>query len=257
MKIFRYALPFALLLPLSAQQNAAKPDEGITRQQAEEIINELRAIRQLLTQQQAKGAAPDQPQRAKLALNGFQMLGSKSAPITVVEFTDYQCPFCQRFHVTTFPELKKNYIDTGKIRFYSRDLPLDFHANAMRAAQAARCAADQGKFWQLRDVMGANPDKLDLDHILAFAKDLKLDVPTLKSCVDSNKYKESVQSDVMQAMQIGASGTPAFVVGKSTDDGVDGEIMVGALPYQMFDEKLKSLSGAPAPVQVQVIPAGK
>ena len=257
MKIFRYVLPLALLLPLGAQP--APQNQGITSQQAEEIINELRAIRQLLIQQQqAKApAAPDQPQRAKLNLDGFQMLGSKKAPVTVVEFTDYQCPFCQRFHVTTFPELKKNYIDTGKVRFYSRDLPLDFHANAMQAAQAARCAAEQGKFWQLRDVMGANPDKLDLNHILGFANDLSLDVSSLKSCVTSNKYKESVQSDVMQAMQIGASGTPAFVVGKSTEDGVDGEIMVGALPYQMFDEKLKSLAGAPSPVQVQVLPIAK
>jgi protein-disulfide isomerase len=245
---FRYArwaaLPLALLLPLAAQEKPAAPNDGITRQQAEEIINELRAIRQLLVQQQAKAPAapaPDQPQKARLNLDGFQMLGSKTAPLTVVEFTDYQCPFCQRFHVTTFPELKKNYIDTGKVRFYSRDLPLDFHANAMRAAQAARCAADQGKFWPLRDVMGANPDKLDMDHIVGFATDLKLDVPSFKACVDSNKYKESVQSDVMEAMKIGASGTPAFVVGKSTPDGVDGEMMVGALPFQMFDDKLKSL----------------
>jgi protein-disulfide isomerase len=256
MKIFRYALPLALLLPLSAQQNAAQQNDGITRQQAEEIINELRAIRQLLINQQPKAPAPEQPQRARLSLDGFQMLGSQSAPLTVVEFTDYQCPFCQRFHVTTFPELKKNYIDTGKVRFYSRDLPLDFHANAMRAAQAARCAADQGKFWQLRDVMGANPDKLDMEHIVGFAKDLNLNVSSFRSCVDSNRYKEQVQADVMQAMQIGASGTPAFVVGKSTADGVDGEIMVGALPYQMFDDKLKSISGAPT-VQVQIVPAGK
>jgi protein-disulfide isomerase len=256
MKILRYArlavLPLAVLLPLvaqqkAAQQNAAQPTEGITRQQADDIINELRAIRQLLTQQQQAKvpAAPEQPQRVKLNLDGFQMLGSKDAPLTVVEFTDYQCPFCQRFHVTTFPELKKNYIDTGKLRFYSRDLPLDFHANAMRAAQAARCAGEQGKFWQLRDVMGANPDKLDMDHIVAFATDVKLDIPTFRACVDGNKYKESVQSDVMEAMKIGASGTPAFIVGKSTPDGVDGEMMVGALPFQMFDEKLKSLA-APA-----------
>lgn len=236
------ALPLALL-PLGAQQNpAAKPEEGITRQQADEIINELRAIRQLLVQQQAKAAPqPEQPQRTKLNLDGFEMMGDKSAPLTVVEFTDYQCPFCQRFHTTTFPELKKNYIDTGKVRFYSRDLPLDMHANAMRAAQAARCAGDQGKFWELRNVMGSNPDKLDMDHIVGFATDLKLNIPTFKSCVESNKYKEAVQSDVMEAMKIGASGTPAFIVGKSTPEGIDGELMVGALPYNMFDEKLKSL----------------
>jgi protein-disulfide isomerase len=252
------ALPLVLLLPLGAQQAAAPKNDGITRQQADDIINELRAIRQLLLQQnQAKAPAapqPELPQKAKLNLDGFQMLGAKDAPLTVVEFTDYQCPFCQRFHVTTFPELKKSYIDTGKVRFYSRDLPLDFHANAMRAAQAARCAADQGKFWQLRDVMGANPDKLDMEHITGFATDLKLDVSSFKTCVDTNKYKDSVQSDVMEAMKIGASGTPAFVVGKSTGDGVDGEMLVGALPYQMFDEKLKSIAVMPT---IQVIPVAK
>jgi len=242
-KSLRYArfaaVPLVLLLPLAAQP----PNDGITRQQADEILNELRQIRQLLQQQQAKNAAPapEQPARAKLNLDGFQMLGSKAAPITVVEFTDYQCPFCQRFHVTTFSELKKNYIDTGKVRFYSRDMPLDFHANAMRAAQAARCANEQGKFWQLRDVMGANPDKLDLEHIVGFAADLKLDPAALRACVASEKYKEAVQADVMEAMKIGANGTPTFVVGKSTPEGVDGELLMGALPYVMFDQKLKSL----------------
>jgi len=236
-------LSLALLVPLDAQP----PAGGITRQQADEILNELRQIRQLLQQQQAKAAAPapapqtEQPTRAKLNLDGFQMLGNKSAPLTVVEFTDYQCPFCQRFHVTTFSELKKNYIDTGKVRFYSRDMPLDFHANAMRAAQAARCANEQGKFWQLRDVMGANPDKLDLEHIVGFATDLKIDPGPFRACIASEKYKEAVQGDVMEAMKIGANGTPTFVIGKSTPDGVDGELMVGAMPYGIFDDKLKSL----------------
>jgi protein-disulfide isomerase len=237
---------FALALPLCAQKNPpAQAEPGITRQQADEIIKELREIRTLLQQQQAKApAAPqqDQPQRAKLNLDGFQMLGNKSAPLTIVEFTDYQCPFCQRFHTATFPELKKNYIDTGKARFYSRDLPLDsIHANAMRAAEAARCAVDQGKFWELRNVMGANPDKLDLEHLVGFATDLKMDATAFRSCVSSEKYKDAVQSDVVEAMKIGANGTPTFVVGKSTEDGVDGEIMVGAMPYVMFEDKLKAV----------------
>lgn len=233
------ALPLALLLPLGAQQN----NEGITRKQADDILNELRQIKQLLQQQGAK-AAPQEapPQRAKLNLEGFQMLGVKTAPLTIVEFTDYQCPFCQRFHVTTFSELKKNYIDTGKARFFSRDMPLDFHPNAMRAAQAARCAAEQGKYWQLRDIMGANPNSLDLDHIAAFASDLKMDPAALRACVTSDKYKAAVQTDVMEAMKIGATGTPTFVVGKTTPEGVDGELMIGAMPYDMFDEKLKSVA---------------
>jgi len=236
---FRYAklavLPLVWMLPLGAQE------PGITRQQADEIINELRQIRQLLEKQGVKAAPKEEITRAKLNLVGFAMLGSWNAPLTVVEFTDYQCPFCQRFHTTTFPDLKKDYIDTGKVRFFSRDMPLDFHANAMRAAEAARCANDQGQFWRLRDLMGSNPDKLDLEHILGFAGDLKMDTNAMRACVESEKYKNAVQTDVLEAMKIGANATPTFVIGKSTAEGVDGELMIGALPYVMFDAKLKDL----------------
>ena len=238
------ALPLALLLPLGAP--GATKDQGITREQADEILKELRQIRQLLEKQQAQApqAQGEQVVKAKVNLEGFAMLGSKEAPLTIVEFTDYQCPFCQRFHTTAFPELKKNYIDTGKVRFYSRDMPLDFHPDAMRAAEAARCASDQGQFWQLRDVMGANPNKLDMDSLVADVTNLKMDVKAFRACVESEKYKSAVQTDVMEAMKIGANGTPTFVVGKSTPDGVDGELMVGAQPYPMFDQKLQELGSA-------------
>jgi protein-disulfide isomerase len=240
------ALPLALMLPLGAKDAVKVKDEGITRQQADQILDELRQIRQLLERQQAKApqAQEEQVVKAKVNLEGFAMLGSKKAPLTIVEFTDYQCPFCQRFHTTAFPELKKNYIDTGKVRFYSRDMPLDFHPDAMRAAEAARCASDQGQFWQLRDVMGANPNNLDMDSLVADATTLKMDANAFRACVESEKYKNAVQTDVMEAMKIGASGTPTFVVGKSTPDGVDGELVVGAQPFPMFDQKLKELGSA-------------
>ena len=230
-------LPLALCLPLAAQSS-----EGITRQQADEIINELRQIKQLLQKQGQPQPQPEPtPTRAKLSLQGFEMLGDKNAPLTIVEFTDYQCPFCQRFHMTAYPEIKKTYIDTGKVRFYSRDLPLDFHANAMRAAQAARCATEQGQYWKLREIMSSNPDKLDLTNLMTFAADLKMDVGKFRGCVESEKYKNAVQTDAMEAMKIGASGTPTFVVGKSTPEGVDGDVMIGAMPFPVFDEKLKAL----------------
>jgi protein-disulfide isomerase len=230
-------------LPLAAQ--VANDQTGLTRQQGDEILKELRQIRQLLEKQQAKPGQPQEeaPTRAKITdLSGVSMLGSKAAPITIVEYTDYQCPYCQRFHVTAFAELKKAYIDTGKVRFFSKDMPLDFHPNAMRAAMAARCAGEQGKFWELRDTMGANPNSLDLEHIVGFAADLKMDTNALRACIDSGKYKERVQNDVLEAMKIGANGTPTFVIGKSVGEGVDGELVVGALPFQMFDLKLKDLS---------------
>ena len=228
-------LPLLVWLPAGAQEK----DPGITRAQADEILNELRQIRQLLEKQgtgSAGNRAPE-PARARLNMEGAEMLGSKDAPLTMVEFTDYQCPFCQRFHVTVFNELKKNYIDTGKLRFYSRDLPLDtMHPNAMRAAMAGRCAAEQGQFWKLRDMMGANPDKLDMNSILADAIGLNMKVDSFKNCVESEKYKSAVQNDILEAAKIGADGTPTFVIGKSTPNGVEGEVLVGAQPYPAFDQ---------------------
>lgn len=245
MKKFLVIATLFAALPLAAQ--SAGDQGGLTRQQGDEILKELRQIRQLLERQQAKPAAQPQeegPTKAKITdLSKVSMLGSKEAPFTIVEYTDYQCPFCQRFHVTAFPELKKAYIDSGKVRFYSKDMPLDFHPNAMRAAMAARCAGEQGKFWELRDTMGANPNSLDIEHILNFAGNLKLDTGALRACIDGGKYKETVQNDVLEAMRIGANGTPTFIVGKSVGEGVDGELIVGALPFQMFDSKLKELQG--------------
>ena len=233
----------ALLLPcVRAQAAAGSPaqEPGITRQQAQEILQELRQIRQLLERQQQPPAGP--PAKIKMNLEGAQMLGSKNAPITMVEFTDYQCPFCQSFHAQTFGQLKKNFIDTGKVRFFSRDLPLDsMHPDAMRAAEAGRCAADQGQFWKLRDVMGNHPDKLDLPSLLADAEFLKLDVTAFRVCVVSEKYKSDIQADMMEAMRVGADGTPAFVVGKTTPEGIEGDLLVGAQPYNTFELKLKSL----------------
>ncbi|HUA57391.1 MAG TPA: thioredoxin domain-containing protein [Verrucomicrobiae bacterium] len=234
-------LPFALLMPLSAQKNksnaaqAAPQEPGITREQADQILEELRQIRQLLEKQQGKQAGPPEPARAQINIEGMDMLGSKSAPITVVEFTDYQCPFCQRFHTQTFADLKKQFIDTGKVRFLSRDLPLDsIHPNAMRAAMAAHCASDQGQFWALRDLMGKHPDKLDMDSIVTEAASLHLNTDSFRSCVEGGKYKEAVQTSVMEALKFGIQGTPSFVIGKSTPEGVTGEVMEGALPLTEF-----------------------
>jgi protein-disulfide isomerase len=111
----------------------------------------------------------------------------------------------------------------------------------MRAAEAARCAGDQGQYWTLRDIMASHPENLDMPSLMNFAKQVKINPDTFKSCVDSDKYKEAVQGDLMEAMKIGADGTPAFVVGKSTPDGVDGDLIVGSQPFSVFQEKFKSL----------------
>lgn len=175
-------------------------------------------------------------------LEGGPWLGSKDAPLTLVEFTDYQCGYCQQFHMTTFPEIKKKYIDTGKIRFVSRDLPLEFHSNASRAAEAARCAGDQRQFWEMRDRLISNASRLSANDVDGYAEALKLDPLQFRTCMESGKYAKTVQRDVATAEGFGVTGTPSFLLGKSTREGVSGVILVGALPLDQFDAKVKEIA---------------
>src|SRR5207253_1137648 len=133
---------------------------GITSEQADAILKELKEIRALLDKQLQLASngthSPAAPADSNVLIKlpqDIRVLGKDNAPVTVVEFSDYQCPFCNKFHSTTFAELKKNYIDPGTVRFISLDLPLDFHPNALQAAETLRCAGDQGKFWEMRDAL--------------------------------------------------------------------------------------------------------
>jgi|SRR5581483_9328742 len=236
-------LALVLALPLvAADQGTGRQDDPILQ----EILNELRQIRQVL-ERQPQAAPPQQPAAARPVKTvvvddeGGYSLGSENAPVTIVEFTDFQCPYCQRFHVTAFGPLKKNYIDTGKVRFVSRDLPLDIHPNAMQAAQAGRCAGDQGQFWPMRDRMQSNPEKLDMEHLVSFAQEFKMDVAKFRSCVETGKYAGAIKNEVLAARGVGATATPSFIIGKSGPGGVEGELIVGAIPYAMLDQKLHAL----------------
>lgn len=242
------ALWAADVKPGRAVTPPAKTPEGITRQQADAILNELKQIRTLLENQQKLLAqrppapsGPAEPELVKLKVADEPTLGRADAPVTIVEYTDYQCGFCRQFHLTAFPELKKNYIETGKLRFVSRDLPLEFHGNALRAAQAARCAGEQDRFWEMRDVLVANANDLSADAITRYAQGLLLNMEPFQACVRSGKYQKQVQEQAAQASALDISGTPSFVIGKTTPEGVEGSVLVGAQPFPMFDAKIKSL----------------
>jgi protein-disulfide isomerase len=140
----------------------AAPQPPLTQQQInEEMLKELKAIHQILeklaTPQPPAPQGPPQPASATITnLKGF-LMGRPDAPLTMIEFTDLQCPYCRQYVTTTFDEIKKNWIDTGKLRYISRDFPLDsIHPYAIGAARASRCAADQGKFWEMRHTILVN-----------------------------------------------------------------------------------------------------
>jgi len=235
------AASFALTLLSSVALHA----EPMTKEQGDAILNELRQIKQLLQkpQQQAQPApqAPKADEPASVSVAKLPYLGKADAPLTLVMFTDYQCPFCSRFEAQTLPEIKKQYIDTGKLRFVVRDLPLPFHANAARAAEAVHCAEEQGKYWELREKLVSNGDKLDAKQLPLLATSAGLDTDKFSACLESGRHSEKVKSSVTSAGTVGISGTPSFVVGRSKGDMVDGIKLVGAQPFAVFDQKLKEL----------------
>ena len=210
------------------------------QQQNEEMIKELRAIRQLLERLTQPQDAP-QPQVAKVSNLGGYSLGRPDAPLTMVEFTDLQCPYCRQFATTTFDELKRNWIDTGRLRYVSRDFPLDFHQHAMNAAKAARCSGEQGKFWEMRWALMRNANLLSPAFITKTASDLKLDPDVFAACTASTRFDAAIQADMVEAVNVGVTGTPTFVVGRTTPSGIEGPVIVGALEYAKFDARLKQL----------------
>jgi protein-disulfide isomerase len=225
-------------------------EEAMTRAQADEIISELRQMRVLLERLSSGLPAdaagrpavdPATAERVKVGVGTAPALGPTDAPLAIVEFTDYQCPFCQQFHLTTFQELKRDYIDTGKVRYLSRDLPLAMHPNAMSAAHAARCADEQGKFWEMRNALIANANQLGPDRYATLADELKLDRPRFQDCLAEEKHKAQIATDMSDAAEASITGTPSFVIGRSTGDAVQGVLLVGALPYATFDARLKEL----------------
>lgn len=232
------ALLLAAALPSAAQQ-------GDVNQQ---ILLELRAIRELLEGQQrnpgqrpaAQQAAPDDRVSLPFDRGGYS-LGKTSAPLVMVEYTDYECPFCRQYHLNTFEQVRKNYIDSGKVLYVSRDFPLEMHKNAPRAAAAGRCAAEQNKFWELRHAMIANADKLGAEQIVGYAKELKLDIGKFRPCMLSSRFKKSIDEDMAEGRSIGISGTPSFVIGRMVDGKLEGVRMVGAMPYINFAQKLDQM----------------
>jgi protein-disulfide isomerase len=164
-------------------------------------------------------------------------IGNAAATVTVIEFSDYQCPFCRMFWESTYLQLKKNYIDTGKIKFVYRDYPLPFHPAAIPSAIAAQCANDQGKYWEMHDKIFSEQNKLDVQkystvqfgatELKKWAKELGLN-SSFNKCLDDSKYADEVTKDTSEGQAAGVSGTPSFFI--------NGTMLVGAQPYAEFQK---------------------
>lgn len=171
-------------------------------------------------------AQPSEP--VEVSMDDDPVKGDPDAPITIIEFSDFECPFCGRFYTGALPQIIENYIDTGKAKLVYRDYPLSFHPNANKAAEAAECADEQGKFWEMHDKIFENQGSLSTANFKAWAADLGLDTDAFNSCLDNGDMADEVAKDLSDGQAAGVSGTPTFFV--------NGVKLVGAQPYANFKQ---------------------
>lgn len=177
------------------------------------------------------------PGRRQVSLDDDPQLGNTNAKVTVIEFSDFECPFCGRFFQQSIGPLKAEYIDTGKVKFVYRDFPLDsIHPNAKSAAVAAQCALEQGKFWEFHDKIFQNQLALNSGNYKKWASELALDTAKFNSCLDSNKYDSEVDKDFQDGVNAGVSGTPTFFIGSADKGFVQ---VVGAQPYSVIKQVIE------------------
>ncbi|MBU0460763.1 MAG: DsbA family protein [Nanoarchaeota archaeon] len=157
--------------------------------------------------------------------------GDPDAPVTIVEFSDYECPFCEQFYSQTFKQIDQKYIKTGKVKFVYRDFPLGFHAQAQKAAEAAECAGEQGKYYDMHNKLFESGVQGGVDSFKKYAEEIGLNTGEFNSCLDSGKMTGEVKNDLAAGSQLGVSGTPAFFI--------NGKMVVGAQPYSVFEQVIE------------------
>ena len=193
-------------------------------------------------------AQPSKPQAraipaltSPLLLQGEPVLGNPSAPLTIVEFSDFECSYCRHFHKQVMPQLKRDYIDTGLVRFVHKDLPLPFHPHALPAAAAARCAGEQNRYWELYSSLFDQQNCLGCKGVLAIAAEAEINTSRLKACMKKESTLALINANRSEASLHNISATPTFIIGPTRSDGsLDGQVLEGALPWVTFQSTIET-----------------
>jgi protein-disulfide isomerase len=177
-----------------------------------------------------------------MSLEGRPSLGRRDAPVAMVEFTDYQCPFCSRFHQQTFPALKRKYMDSGRVRYVVADLPLSIHPQAERGAQAAHCAGEQGRYFPMQEALFRHTATLGPEAMVKAAGEAGLAAEAFQACLASGRHLEAIRASASLAAGLGIRGTPSFILGRIGADGeLEGLRLVGAQPLEAFEQRIEAL----------------
>jgi protein-disulfide isomerase len=216
-----------------------------SRADVEELKKEVESLKAAQAQlaKQVGGARPQQQARAlpaSIDLTGAPFKGSATSTVALVEFSDYECPYCIRHFTQVMPEIQRAYIDSNKIRYMFRDFPIDeLHPQSIRAHVAAHCAVEQGKFWDLHNRLFSKAGSHTPDELAARAAESGLNPSAFAACVAADKYSTAIRQSTAFAISLGASGTPFFVVGKfdpKTSQLTSLKSIPGAYPFTQFQQ---------------------
>lgn len=233
------------------EEAATDTEESLILQELAKLRREIEILRKELSDLHGKvtdihrvavrPAAPPAPK--EVSLDEQRALGSAEAKVAIVEFSDYQCPYCVRFYRQTFPQLEENYIETGKVRFFFRDFPLtQIHPQAKPAAIAANCAGGQGAYWEMHDGLFENQGRLGSELYQELATELSLDVPAFQDCLAEPAESEKVDQELAYGQSLGVRGTPHYFVGRIEDGKLVDVLRVnGAQPFAAFSKVIDSL----------------
>jgi protein-disulfide isomerase len=224
----------SLLAAFFAGSYSSLKSEEITKSELNDIIGKLEAK---IVKSQAGNQPTNKP--IMVSLDDDPVKGNSDAPITIVEFSDFQCPFCARFHMQTLPQIIEEYVDTGKVKFVYRDYPIQgSHPNALPAAAASECAHEQDKYWGYHDKLFENQNvwnnleiSSSVETFKKYAQDLGMNESQFNSCLDSGKYLDEIKKDLKEGNDYGITGTPGFFIG---NDKIGFVKLNGAQPFEAF-----------------------
>jgi protein-disulfide isomerase len=219
---------------------ALKEDMKALGEKQTQIVEQLKELKQML---QAMSGPPTAHPPSTIPVRGESFKGDKTARIAIIEYSDFECPFCGKFMHETFPQIDSNYIKTGKVKYFYRDLTLPSHHHAIPAARAAHCAGEQDKFWELHEDLFANQTALEEKDISARAQALGVNADKFGQCLSSGRYVDDIRKSTQEAAKMGIVGTPTFVIGSIDSDGVVtvSKTIEGAYPYDLFKSDIDDL----------------
>jgi protein-disulfide isomerase len=175
-------------------------------------------------------------------LAGTPSMGDPDARVAIIEFGDYQCPICNQHANQTLPQIVENYVKTGKVRYFFKDTPVEaIHPQALKASEAALCAGEQGRYWEMHDRLFQNPMALAMTELSKHALAVGLDVPRFQQCLDKNEYADQIRKGIQDAVKSGVRGTPTFYLQmlKPADSEKKSVIsLIGFKPFSVFQETL-------------------